>query len=354
MANERIKPKTYSVSDIVGWTRAKTLNLNPDFQRRPVWKPGAKSYFIDTIIRGFPTPVIFIREKSADLKTLAPRRDVVDGQQRLRTVLGFIDSALLPDFDNNTDAFDISRTHNSDYAGKTFAQLPATVRQNILDYEFAVHVFGSDVGDREILQSFARMNATGVKLNDQELRNAEYYGEFKTAAFELAAEQLERWRTWAVFTSYNIARMDEVELTSELLILMIDGISEKSATVIDRYYKKFDDKLPGRDELAKRFRTVFESTAEALTNEERLLFKKRTLFYCLIAAIYDLTFGIGSGISTKKAKALTPVAVKRLVHRAHRVEARAAPEEVLEATTRRTTHIKERKIVAGYLLDKKL
>src|SRR5690606_3243173 len=132
----------------------------------------------------------------------------------------------------------------------------------------------------------------------------------KTAAFELAAEQLERWRTWSVFTSYNIARMDEVELTSELLILMIDGISEKSATVIDRYYKKFDDKLHGRDELAKRYRFVFECMAEALTDEERQLFKKRTLFYCLFAAFYDLAFGIGSDVSAKKAQAIKPVAVK--------------------------------------------
>jgi uncharacterized protein with ParB-like and HNH nuclease domain len=354
MANERIKPKTYSVADILGWTRSKTLNLNPDFQRRPVWKPGAKSYFIDTILRGYPTPVVFIRERAANLKTLEPQRDVVDGQQRLRTILSYINGELLEDFNEDTDRFEISRTHNSEYAGKTFGQLPKDARQRILDYEFAVHVFGADVGDREILQSFARMNATGVKLNDQELRNAEFYGDFKTAAFELAAEQLERWREWSIFTSYNIARMDEVELTSELLILMIDGISEKSAAVIDRYYSDYDAALSSRDELAKRFRSVFDTFDKSFSPAVKQLFKKRTIFYCTFAAIYDALYGLGSSLSQKKTGAMKPALLKQLVSRAEKISDQSAPEAVLESTTRRTTHVKERKTVAGYLLNKKL
>ncbi len=353
MANERIKPKTYSIADVLEWMRSKTLNLNPDFQRRPVWKPGAKSYFIDTILRGYPTPVIFIRELAADLKTLKPQRDVVDGQQRLRTVLSYVNHELLDDFNEDTDRFEISRTHNSEYAGKTFRQLPKDARQRILDYEFAVHVFGADVGDREILQSFARMNATGVKLNGQELRNAEYYGDFKTAAFELAAEQLDRWRGWSIFTSYNIARMDEVELTSELLILMIGGISEKSAAVIKRYYLDYDDKLSSRDVLSKRFRSVFDTFDQSFSTE-RQLFKKRTIFYCTFAAIYDAMYGLGSSLSHKKTGTMKSALREQIIQRAEKISNQTAPETVLESTTRRTTHVKERKTVAGYLLNKKL
>ena len=59
-------------------------------------------------------------------------------------------------------------------------------------------------------------NATGVRLNAQEWRNAEFYGEFKTMMYELASEQLPRWRGWQIFNEYNIARMEEVELMSEV------------------------------------------------------------------------------------------------------------------------------------------
>jgi len=69
------------------------------------------------------------------------------------------------------DSFVVTRTHNRDIAGKTFRQLSADIRKRILAYEFSVHVLPSDTEDRQVLQIFARMNATGVKLNDQELRN---------------------------------------------------------------------------------------------------------------------------------------------------------------------------------------
>ena len=51
------------------------------------------------------------------------------------------------------------------------------LQQRILDYQFSVHVLSPGVDDREVLSIFARMNSTGVKLNPQELRNAEYFGD---------------------------------------------------------------------------------------------------------------------------------------------------------------------------------
>ena len=41
----------YKVSDFVSWQKTKTLILSPSFQRRPVWKLGAKSYLIDTVVK---------------------------------------------------------------------------------------------------------------------------------------------------------------------------------------------------------------------------------------------------------------------------------------------------------------
>jgi uncharacterized protein with ParB-like and HNH nuclease domain len=80
----------YRVSDFLTWKRDGALDLNPDFQRRSVWKKGAKSFLIDTILKGFPMPIIFLRDLPSDLKKLKSRRDVVDGQQRLRTIFSFM------------------------------------------------------------------------------------------------------------------------------------------------------------------------------------------------------------------------------------------------------------------------
>lgn len=143
---------TYKVSDFIGWQKDGALKLNPFFQRRAVWKPKAKSYLIDTIIRGFPIPIIFLRDAKSSLKTFAPLRDVVDGQQRLRTVISFIAPELLKDYDPDRDDFTVAKEHNEKYHGKAFSELPELIQHQILDYQFTVNVFPSDTADGEVKQ----------------------------------------------------------------------------------------------------------------------------------------------------------------------------------------------------------
>jgi Protein of unknown function DUF262 len=341
---------TYKVSDFIGWQKDGALKLNPNFQRRSVWRPGAKSYLMDTIIRGLPIPMIFLRDLKANLKTFTPVRDVVDGQQRLRTVIGFIAPHLLEDFDEPRDGFRIWKEHNEELQGKSFRELPKDVQSQILDYQFSVNVFPSDTDDREVKQVFSRMNSSGYKLNAQELRNAEFFGAFKSLAEKLANEQLNRWRDWRIFTPDALARMNEVELSSEFMILMLQGISEKSDSVISGVYRKYDSTFENGPEIAKRFRRVFETLADQLSDDVPRLFRKRTMFYALFAAVYDLQFGLGSDLKAKKAKALPKPAVNRIRNAAARIEAATAPEAVMNATTRRTTHVRERKALVAYLL----
>jgi uncharacterized protein with ParB-like and HNH nuclease domain len=148
----------YRVSDFLSWQREGTLQLNPNFQRRPVWKKGAKSYLIDTILRGLPVPIIFLRDKHTDLKTLKSARDVVDGQQRIRTILSFVDPDSLPDYNSTRDDFTINKTHNKELGGKRFHQLSKNMQQRILDYQFSVHSFQADTDDRQILRFYEKYN----------------------------------------------------------------------------------------------------------------------------------------------------------------------------------------------------
>lgn len=197
--------------------------MNPDFQRRAVWSPGAKSYLIDTVIRGFPMPVIFLRERKTNLSSLKTIKEVVDGQQRIRTILSYINPKLLADYNQDKDYFEIKKNHNLELSKKKFDDLDEETRRDILEYKFGVHILPSDMEDRDVLQIFARMNASGVKLNNQEIRNALYTGPFKTTAYELAFEQVERWKKWKIFGSMDIARMSEVELVSEFMMAMLSN-----------------------------------------------------------------------------------------------------------------------------------
>lgn len=310
----------------------------------------AKSFLMDSIVRGLPVPIIFLRETKTDLKTLKHSREVVDGQQRLRTIISFLDSGALRDYKPGRDDVKIEGVHNKDYAGFSFRDLPVEVQQSILDYEFSVQVFSSAVGDREIIQIFSRMNSTGFKLNPQELRNSQYFGAFKTLMYELATEQLQRWRDWGLFNETDLARMQEVEFTSEFARLMLVGITGRSQKALDTLYRAKDDEFPEAVEVARRFRAVMEqisSLSGAWISESS--FAKRSPFYALFAAIHGTMFGIESLGRKVKAQVIQQKCAGRLKTVDREISDATAPSDVLEALSRRTTHPESRKIVTNYI-----
>ena len=340
----------YKVSDFVSWQRAGSLVLSPSFQRRPVWKPGAKSYLIDTIVRGLPIPVIFLRDQRSNLSSFEPKREIVDGQQRLRTVIAFVQPTSLKDYNHERDSFFVKPVHNQEIAGLSFDSLPQEYQQRILDYEFSVHVLSAGVDDRDVLGLFARMNSTGVKLNDQELRNAEFFGEFKTSMYTIAATHLPRWRRWGIATENDIARMQEVELTSEFAVMMKNGLTAKRRAWINLEYLCFDDHYPDRSEIASRFHTVMDTIDDRLGSMVvSTFFRRRTLFFGLFVSIYDLQFGLNSPLEPRKPRPLSAESVRRITSAGERLRNKSAPLEVLQSVTRRTTNEIERTIVHQYI-----
>lgn len=346
-----IAKTVYKVSDFLSWQKAGSLVLSPSFQRRPVWESGAKSFLIDTVVRGLPMPIIFLREQKSDLTSFEPKREVVDGQQRIRTLISYIAHLLLKDLNEDRDIFTVKKSHNKELYGKKFIELPNEIQQQILDYEFSVHILPSRTDDREVLEIFARMNATGVKLNDQELRNATYYGEFKTSTYRIASAQLNRWRLWKIFTENNIARMEEVELASEFAMFMLKGLTGKSQSSINTLYKDKDAEYLECSEIERRFGIVMDTIDNAFGKELKYLpFSKKTLFYTLFAFIYDCHFGVKSHLKKIAHKSISPNVIAKVKLIAKRIEDKTAPEAVLEAATRRTTNIDSRRKLFDYLV----
>ena len=357
MKKWHIEKTSYSVSDFIAWQKDGILILSPDFQRRTVWSSSAKSYLVDTVVRGFPMPVIFLRERKTDLKALKTAKEVVDGQQRIRTLLSYINPKLLTDYDPKKDDFEIRRNHNSELANKKFSQLAEDVQRDILEYKFGVHVLPSSMEDRDVLQIFARMNASGVKLNNQEIRNALYTGPFKTTAYDLAFEQTERWKEWRIFKSTDIARMLEVELVSEFIIAMINGgIVGKSQKAIDTIYAKYEDKdFEEGKEISRRFRIVMD-VIEDLFNVEspQNILSQRTLFYSLFILLYDIQFGLKSLKQGRKVKqkALTKQQAVKIESFGNRIAQGEGPKKVIQSYQKNTTNIKSRTTLFNYLKEK--
>lgn len=348
-----IQKTFYKVVDFVNWQKNRQLVLSPEFQRRSVWKTGAKSYLIDTIVRGMPIPIIFLRDKRINVDQFEPIREVVDGQQRLRTVLSFVCPQYLNDYNVERDKFVVSKAHNESIAGLTFNELDEETKRKILEYEFDAHILPSRIDDREIIQIFRRMNSTSFTVNKQELRNSEYFGQFKTSVYNLAAEQLHRWRKWKVFTEDNISRMNEVELTTECINAMIDGeISGKSPSRLDKLYSIYDEEYPIREEAEMRFRHIMDLIDDYFnSNAREFVFLKKTLFYTFFCFLYYSSYEFKNLTENIKPNSLTPDKIGRIKLINDRLKNRTAPQNVLHATDRRTTNPKERKDLFDYLIQ---
>jgi uncharacterized protein DUF262 len=148
---KRFDTRVYNISDFVEWDARNQIELSPDFQRRSVWSLQAKSYLIDTIIRGKPMPKLLLTQDVRDRRNI---RIVVDGQQRLRAILEYVEGG-----------FAISRAHNKELAGTRFDGLPEEIKTDFLKYEIGVDLL-YDLPYKDLLDIFARLNTYTVKLNN--------------------------------------------------------------------------------------------------------------------------------------------------------------------------------------------
>ncbi len=136
------------------------IHLNPSWQRGPVWPTPKQALLIDSILRGYDIPMIYLRECSPEA---AYRYEVVDGQQRLRSLWGFLDGEYA--LSNNLD-----KVENVDIAGKEYYDLPRKIRNRITSFKCII-AFIKDAREPEVSRLFSRMQM-GVRLNPPELRNA--------------------------------------------------------------------------------------------------------------------------------------------------------------------------------------
>jgi Protein of unknown function DUF262 len=131
--------RSREIIDLVAAMRSSRLTLSPYFQRNLVWREAHKRDFIDTIMKGYPFPQIFLARGPIDLDTMEASQAVVDGQQRLNSIRDFVDGKL-------------------DFEGKTFRELTAKEREEFLKYEVAVIDFDLDAGDARLKDVFYRLN----------------------------------------------------------------------------------------------------------------------------------------------------------------------------------------------------
>jgi hypothetical protein len=280
MSNKLTDFKDYPIKDFLTWYEQGGLQLSPKFQRNSVWNIQAKSYLIDTILRGLPIPPIFMKEY-IDRETKKTNREVIDGQQRLNAIIGFYQ-----------DDFKIIKTHNKEFGNLSYEEIGDDAQIDFLGFNIPIVLVKTE-DDSIVYDMFARLNTNNMVLNRQEVRNAKYWGEFKVFANKTATKYRQFFIDYKTFSDKQVSRMADIELINSFIVVILDGIIAETPTKIDNYYKKYENKFDEIEEIELKLYLIISIIEQlfAIPIYSIKFFHTKVAMYTLFTSIYYMLFG---------------------------------------------------------------
>jgi hypothetical protein len=263
---DRVDYESVVIQDLYNLSERDELNLNPWYQRRSVWTDTQKAYLINSVFENAPIPTCYVRHY-LDVATEKSIKEVVDGQQRIRAVLSYMN-----------DEFAAAK----ESGGKRlkFSQLSPADRQHFRMQKISVgYLINAD--DADVIDIFGRLNSVAKTLNYQEKRNATYSGSMKQFCLKQGAKYVTFWRSTKLFTSTSISRMDEVQFVSDITFNLVNGLSDFSQPKLNKFYAENDDEFDGMASIRKRFDAVMDQMLEHEAEITNPVFSRSPIFFSL-------------------------------------------------------------------------
>lgn len=272
----------HQVANFIEWHQAKKLDRNPYFQRGNVWAPSAKIDLIDTVLRRFPMPKIYLRQR-VDLETRTSYREIVDGQQRISAILDFAEDKI------------VLNKRAREFAGLRYSTLDPEHQEIFLSYPIAVEQL-VNASDDDVLEVFARLNSYTVPLNHQELRHAKFSNDFKWAVNAAARRWSKLWDRFEVISLRERIRMVDDQLMAELFGVIINGVTDGGQPNIDKLYAGMDKEFADQETVAKQLDSALSCIADNFADQLLATPVLRAPhFLMLFAAVAHALFGLPEG-----------------------------------------------------------
>lgn len=283
-----------SVGDYCKALNDQLISVNDEYQRNAgIWASYARSFFIESILLEYPIPKIFLYSK-VDLRTRSTVKEIVDGQQRSHTLQNFYNRKFRLS----------SKIDTEDLRGKNYNQLSEEYQSRFISYSLPIDEFRG-VQPVQIQESFRRMNASNVPLNDEEQRNAKFQGPFKWFIQRVSHRFSESLRAAGVLSRRDIIRMVDGRLYSEIVHTILNGFVTTKAAQIDGLYRRFNVEF---EEEERYFSYLLEGISRALVevaSGEREL-QRGYMFQTLVLVLIDRQFELG--LKSKAVDAVPEVA----------------------------------------------
>jgi hypothetical protein len=258
------------------------INLNPGFQRRSVWSPADRQRLIQSIASKYPLPSVFLYQR---LQKGGVVYDVVDGKQRLETILMFTRQGRF-----RRRAFEARLGLDGDvdrYDWKSLRTRHPELYDAFLTYKVQTAEVTGDLA--EIVDLFVRINSTGKPLTSGEKRNARFYkSPFLKAANGLVAKFQGYFVNQQILSETQIDRMKGTELVSELLMSVHHGGIINKKTSLDRAIGNESVNLNTLGRLSRECTATMNLVRRMFPDLKTTRFRNSADFYSLFMIVWEM------------------------------------------------------------------
>lgn len=162
------------------------LVIQPEYQRNYIYNDGKKDVaVINSLLSGYPIGLIYLNKNN-------DKYEVLDGQQRITSIGRFA-----------TNKFAVKVNGYE----RNFDSLDSDIQQKFLQTKLTIYI--CEGTEKEIKDWFQTINIVGVPLNEQELLNAVYSGQFvNLCREEFSNSQNSNVQKWECYINGNVKRQD--------------------------------------------------------------------------------------------------------------------------------------------------
>jgi hypothetical protein len=258
-------PSMKKISEIYRRVKEGSLILQPEFQRKYVWTKEHKEEFIDTILKGLPFPEVYIAQQGIDIEKVISSEVIVDGQQRLTTILHYIDE--------EDGAKDFGKTI------RKFKNLEVDERNDFLNYNVVFRDLG-DLDGELIKEIFRRINLTKFGLEQIEIQNAVYDGEFISSA-KTILDGIEE-EAFNIFSESELSRMSDLHYVLLLLSTIVNEGYFTRDKEIENTVIRYNEEFPLKQEYENGFINHFHFIQSLELANDSIWLRKSNFFTLFI------------------------------------------------------------------------
>lgn len=306
------KQKTITIQNIYTMMKNKQLRV-PSFQRGYVWSEEQQRLFIDSILNGYYIGyMLLLRTELQDCF------DIIDGQQRLKTIYYFIENGF--------------KIQKKDQVLSNLA------RQEFLSQPLHFLIIDNLSETEQITNVYKLINTTGEPLSNQEIRRINVKGAFAEAVSAFAAElfphkeslssnndaayNLSFWHRLGILSKKEFLQMEDEVLIARIMLSVLYNLQQHPAdSMLDKVYDetsstfveigdKFTSYPPSV--LTTQIKTVFDIFNRTTFSMD--IFSKEG-FYITFLALYDVIINEARQIDNPNSLKDTIFEINSITHK---------------------------------------